>query len=147
MGKSTKSSLRMSWSDIIDRWTILIQKADFSENAQKELESLEKEIKKFFIENKSDLFEKIKASMRLGIINAKIWEQESFLRDEFKDDPGNIDPSKTEKEKLEIAGKRTFAIRNYNKKRIDVKNLINELTGDNKIIKVNHISENKNGDK
>ena len=114
--KPTNSNhLQYSLGDIIDRLTILTRKVfRGEEDAYKELEYLREGLNK-----ESYPGDIILACIRLAHQNWAIWDLENDIRKEG-------DP--VTKFGLEEIGRRAMKIRDYNKKRIQYKNDLNQLS-------------------
>ena len=144
----------MKVSDVLDRWTILKMKARYDESAKRELALYDKEI--------LTLLQKDITSIRpgettrmgslsfLGLMadlmeaNAKTWENESAIRNEYISDPANNANIRTGKERsmsIEEIGKRALSIRHYNKQRVEAKAKIDVLFGQIPDRKVDHASQ------
>jgi len=137
--------MQMKESEILDRWTILLQKARFDENAQKELLIFDEEVaeiisaslsNKYTSGNISDWNTRFqKHLMKLQEANAKIWVLEASVRKEFKNDP-----NARETLSMEEIGRRAIQIRNFNSLRIEAKKAINTFFGRISDNKVDHAS-------
>lgn len=112
--------------DVMDKLTILTRKLYFGlEDAVSEHRYLEKGLSAFGISGKL-----ITNVIRLAQMNFEIWNLEHEIRNGGED-----------KFTLEEIGRRALKIRDLNKKRIEYKNKITELTGiDHKEVKINHHS-------
>jgi len=144
--------MEMKVSDLLDRWTILRMKARYDDSAKKELIVFDQEVQKLF---KADLENYrpgemprtftstfLNALLSLQEANAKTWENESAIRNEYAKDPANtVKNFKSEQEYLIEVGRKALAIRDYNKIRISAKNLIDKLFGQIPDVKVNHASQ------
>lgn len=116
--------MEISLGDLADRYSILKLKTERTDaNCKEELNAILQEIK-----DNSQLTSFID---RLYEVNGQIWDLESDIR---KGKEGILG--------LEEVGRRAIAIRNFNNKRVSIKNEINTLfkTGYTEI-KVDHASE------
>ena len=96
--------------DVIDKLSILNMKVYFGdESSISEHRYLEQSLKSYGIDGKI-----ITNAMRLMFMNRMIWELENEMRNGGEDRLG-----------LEEVGKRAVKIRDFNKKRIEYKNIIN----------------------
>jgi hypothetical protein len=116
---------KQSLGDSLDRLTILARKVFFGEeDAYKEL--------KYIMDNIPN-GKLLLATVRLNMMNVEIWNLENEIRK--CGDP-------VSKLGLEEIGRRAMLIRDYNKKRIQYKNDINELDGSSfKEFKIKHRSQ------
>lgn len=120
--------INMPIGDAIDRLSILIRKIFFGEeDAYKEQQYIERCLNESGYDGTL-----LVASIRLALQNFEIWNLENEIR--RLGDP-------VEKLGLEEIGRRAMAIRDHNKKRIQYKNDINELTGGFKEFKIKHRSQ------
>lgn len=111
--------------DVIDKLSILSMKIYFGdESSISEHRHLEKSLKSYGVEGKI-----LTNTLRLMFMNRMIWELENEMRNGGEDKLG-----------LEEVGRRAIKIRDFNKKRIEYKNIINTLSGDFTERKVNHRS-------
>lgn len=111
--------------DLVDRMTILTMKVYFGdEQSISEHRYLEQGMMAFRLPGKL-----ITNIMRLQLMNRLIWELENEIRKGGEDKFG-----------LEEVGRRAVRIRDLNKKRIEYKNLINELAKGFKETKIAHRS-------
>jgi predicted nucleic acid-binding Zn-ribbon protein len=113
-------------ADIIDRYTILLLKSERapSEEVNKELEIYEEEARKVSRDISKFVTE-------LYSINSKIWDLEADIR-----------KGKEKVLGLEEVGRRAILIRDYNKKRVALKNEITQVFGDGFLeVKNDHASE------
>jgi hypothetical protein len=123
--------MEMRKSDVLDRWTILLMKGRLCDESKRELEQYEAEIRGWL---SSGLFDApdggviIESLVRLGMANARIWEQEAAIR-------GGDNLT------LEEVGKRALLIREYNKDRVQARQAIDACFGQIQDVKVNHASE------
>jgi len=135
----------MKKSEVLDRWTILLQKARFDENARKELDLFDGETNEIISITLSNKYTSgnindwnmrfLKHLMQLQEANAKIWVLEASIRREFKNDPlANQDLIMSE------IGTRALQIRDINSLRIKAKKAIDEFFGEIPDVKVNHAS-------
>jgi len=117
--------IKMSISEIADRLSICLLKQERTdEDLREEIELYETEIKKY-----SNIQEYI---TQLYEINGEIWQLEADIRRGREEELG-----------FEEVGRRALLIREWNKKRITVKNQIVEDYGEGfKDIKINHASNN-----
>ena len=115
--------IKMSISEISDRLSICRLKQErTSEDLREEIKLYENEVGKYVGVDKY--------IHQLYDINGEIWDLEASLRQGKDNELG-----------LEEIGRRAIKIRNWNRKRIAVKNQIVELTGEGfKDIKINHVS-------
>jgi len=132
--------MQMKESEVLDRWTILLQKARFDNNAQKELLLFDEEVAEIIsnslhnkgigedVRNWNKRF--LKHLMKLQEANAKIWVLEASIRKEFK-----TDPTAQETLSMEEIGRRALQIRDFNSLRIEAKKDIDAF--------FNRISDNK----
>lgn len=141
--------MEMKVGDFFDRYTILLQKAEFDKSAQTELVRFEEELRLILLNEINAMvggiqerpvgllsLEFIKSLCSLSIANAKIWENEAAIKAEYSDDP-----SANQKLSLEQVGSRTLVIRKHNKRRITSKSSIDKMFGNVPDKKVNHASE------
>lgn len=144
----------MKVSDILDRWTILKMKARYDETSKKELALYDAEISTLIAADAKALrpgeTSRTTSLSFLSIIadlmeaNAKTWENESAIRNEYLQDPANNCKMRTGKERpmsLEEIGKRALAIREHNKQRVAAKAKIDQLFGQLPDRKIDHASE------
>lgn len=144
----------MKVSDVLDRWTILKMKARYDEAAKKELSLYDAEVAMLLkSESKSLRPDEVGRTSSLTFFsaiaelmeaNAKTWENESAIRNEYIQDPANNANIRTGKEhamSLEEIGKRALAIRTHNKQRIEAKARIDLLFGQIPDRKVDHASQ------
>ena len=111
--------------DIIDRMSILTMKIYFGNEASiSEHRYLEQGLSGYGINGKV-----VTNVMRLMLMNRLIWELENQMREGGEDKLG-----------LEEVGRRAVKIRDFNKKRIEYKNIVNELSRGFKEVKVQHRS-------
>lgn len=126
----------MKNSDVLDRWTILIMKSRFNDQAKQELKAYDLEvaaiIKRLEKQNQLPL---LKAICELQEANSKIWVLEASIRKEFKSDPLAIQHLS-----MEEVGKRAVQIRDFNSLRIAAKTNIDKIFKDIIDIKVDHAS-------
>ena len=134
-------------SDLIDRWLILIIKTKYDDNAKKELELYKKEVTDILYKNQDSvaLYGIIESIVELMEANARTWENESAIRNEFENDPSNthlmVEGKKLTLEQLSEIGRRALLIRSYNRLRINAKKKIDVEFGDIPDTKVNHVSQ------
>lgn len=141
--------MKMKNGDFFDRWTILLQKSRFDENAKSELAAFEEEMLSMIADELGRFHGVVPKAPNgmlstkflhdiamLSIANAKIWELEASIRQEHSDDPAAQKNLSTHE-----IGERTLQIRQWNKVRCQAKNSIDELFGDTPDTKVNHASE------
>jgi len=146
--------MQMKVSEVLDRWTILKMKARYDETARRELAEYDKEIITLLASNstvprpgemsKMASLTFISAMADLMEANAKVWENESAIRNEYMQDPANNCKIRTGNEhamSIEEIGKRALAIRQHNKQRIQAKARIDQLFGQLSDRKVDHASE------
>lgn len=127
----SRERLTHNIGDMVDRLSILSRKIYYGEeSAISEHRHLEKVIESLGIDGKL-----LTNTIRLTQMNFEIWN----LEHEFRKDGRPIDEIPVDE--LAIDGQRARKIRDFNRKRIEYKNLINELlkTGF-KETKVNHLS-------
>jgi len=111
--------------DLVDRLSILTMKIYFGqESAISEHRYLEQALPAFGVNGKM-----VTNVMRLMLMNRLIWELENEMRNGGEDRLG-----------LEEVGRRAIKIRDFNKKRIEYKNIISELSKGFKEVKVQHRS-------
>jgi len=111
--------------DLLDRLSILTMKIYFgSEGSISEHRFLEQSLPAFGINGKV-----VTNVMRLMLMNRLIWELENEMRNGGEDRLG-----------LEEVGRRAIKIRDFNKKRIEYKNLLSELERGFKETKIQHRS-------
>ncbi len=128
----------MKTSEVLDRLTILIMKAEFDDNAKKELDLFINELQLILSDNTGNttlLKELFIQTIKLSQANAKSWELEASIRKEFKKDR-----SATKNLSLEEVGKRTIAIRDFNKNRVESKKKIDILFNEIPENKIDHLS-------
>lgn len=116
----------MSTADLIDRYTILLLKADRigGPEIEEELEVFEEDVRRCPINITKYINE-------LHAVNSTIWHLEADLR-----------AGREGKLTLEEIGRRAIQIRDYNKKRLAIKNAITEQFKDGyKEVKKDHVSE------
>jgi hypothetical protein len=128
-------------SDIADRFAILAMKAKYSPDAEKELESYSDEMTVLLriADGNNLLREFLLAIVNLSESNAKTWENEAAIRNEYPADPASGGKP------LDFAeiGKRAVAIREHNKDRLEAKRKIDVLFGDVSDVKIDHASQDK----
>ena len=113
--------------EVMDKLTILSMKIYFGDEASiSEHRYLEKSLPCFGLHGKL-----IVNVIRLTLMNRMIWELENDLRKGLFDGDGQL----TE------YGRRAIKIREFNKKRIEYKNLINEIAKQFKEVKLQHRSQ------
>lgn len=123
MGKPT-----YNLGDVMDKLTILSMKIYFGDEASiSEHRYLEKSLESFGIDGKI-----VTNVIRLTLMNRMIWELENELR------KGLFDSDECLKEH----GKRAIKIRDFNRKRIEYKNIINGIAKHFKEVKLQHRSSN-----
>lgn len=111
--------------DLLDRLSILTMKIYFgSESSISEHRFLEQSLPAFGINGKV-----VTNVMRLMLMNRLIWELENEMRNGGEDRLG-----------LEEVGRRAIKIRDFNKKRIEYKNILSELERGFKEVKIQHRS-------
>lgn len=112
--------------DVIDKLTILTRKIYFGEEAAiSEHRYLEQCLDYWGLPGKV-----ITNSIRLSQMNFEIWNLENDIRKGGEDKLG-----------LEEVGRRALKIRDYNRKRIEYKNLLNEIGKPGfRETKINHLS-------
>jgi hypothetical protein len=112
--------------DLIDRLSILTMKIYFgSEDAISEHRYLEQGLASFGVHGKM-----VTNVMRLMLMNRLIWELENEMRKDGGEDRLG----------LEECGRRAIRIRDFNKKRIEYKNIITEIAKGFKECKIQHRS-------
>jgi hypothetical protein len=137
--------------DLLDKWTILVQKAKFDEVARRELGLVEEEIAGmirnellFLLGAKegrppgmlSVAF--LRSLVLLAIANGKSWENEAAIRKEY---PGDL--AAMQELSLAEIGRRAIIIREHNKDRVEAKNAISTMFGQLPDNKVDHTSGGK----
>lgn len=117
--------IKMPISEIADRYSICLLKSErTNENMKSELEIYEKELKHY----NGNVFHYVD---KLYEINGEIWSLESDIRKGREEELG-----------LEEVGRRAIKIREWNKKRVAIKNQMVDLFEEGfKDIKVNHGSD------
>lgn len=149
--------MEMKISDLLDRWTILKMKARFDESANKELLLFDNEYRELAKKDiasampgetpKTASLTFISTLLELMESNAKIWELEAAIRQEYNSDPASrsmvVGSSAVERTpaQYEAIGRRSIIIRDLNKIRVDAKKKIDQLFGQIPDIKVNHASQ------
>lgn len=139
--------MQIKTSDFFDKWLILIIKAKYDENAKKELELYKKEVIGILYKKQDSvaLYGIIESIVELMEANARTWENESSIRNEFENDPSNthfmVEGKKLTIEQLSEIGRRALLIRSYNRLRINAKKKIDVEFGDIPDTKVNHASQ------
>lgn len=128
MPKSPKEQPVYNIGDLVDRLSILSRKIYFGEEiAISEHRYLEKLLEEAGLPGKL-----ITNVIRVTQMNIEIWNLEHEMR---KCAEGTANTS------LEEVGRRAIKIRDLNRKRIEYKNLINDIAGNNfRETKVNHLS-------
>jgi hypothetical protein len=123
--------MKMSISDILDRYSIAILKKERGNaNNDIEINDLFEEIEKYRIKNPDVISEYIEKFIS---INGLIWDLESDIRKGLENILG-----------LEEVGRRALKIREYNKIRVGYKNnLVSVFDEGYKDIKINHVSEDE----
>jgi len=112
--------------ELFDRYAIACVKWDRTQANQHELEFYQQQI-----DNEFNLLEVQHYVDKLKEIHNKIWDLEWQLRQGLEDELG-----------YEIIGRRAVEIRNYNNKRVEIKNRIAEhFNSKVKEIKINHLSQ------
>lgn len=110
----------------MDKLSILSMKIYFGDEASiSEHRYLERSLESFGVNGKI-----ITNVIRLTLMNRMIWELENELRKGLFDSDAQ----------LAEHGKRAISIRDFNKKRIEYKNLINEVAKHFKEVKIQHRS-------
>lgn len=123
MSKPTKPIY--SLGDIIDRLSILSMKIYFGdEGSISEHRYLEQGLKAYGINGKI-----VTQAVRLTLMNRFIWELENEMRNGGEDRLG-----------LEEVGRRAIKIRDFNKKRIEYKNILSQISKGFKESKIQHRS-------
>jgi hypothetical protein len=130
--------MEMKISEVLDRWTILLMKAKFDDTAKKELEIYDGAITNLLTLEKTSNITFLKILLELMEGNAKIWEQEAGIRNEFPKDPSSVGVD--QKNYSEI-GRRAILIREHNKNRVQAKAKIDKLFNQLPDVKVGHASE------
>ena len=117
--------IRMPVSEIADRYSICLLKSErTSENMKDELDLYEKELREY----NGNIFHFVD---QLHEINGEIWQLESDIRKGREKELG-----------LEEVGRRAILIREWNKKRVAIKNQMVDFFSEGfKDIKVNHGSD------
>lgn len=118
--------MEMRKSDVLDRWTILLMKAQHSEESRKELEQYSREAGN--IMGAHDFGEIIEPLVRLAIANARTWENEAAIR-------GGEEMPDAE------VGRRAKIIRAHNKDRVKARQEIDKHFGEIPDVKVDHASQ------
>lgn len=147
--------MEMKVSDVLDRWTIVRMKARFDKDAKKELESYDAEVQALIKKDNANaapgFATKMSSHTFLGYMmelmeaNAKIWENEAAIRNEYKDDPANHivragSPPDGKVFDYEKIGQRALIIRDLNRQRVAAKSKIDKLFGQISDNKVDHAS-------
>ena len=125
--KELSEVIPMPISEIADRYSIALLKAQRTDaDMEEELATYKKVLSK----HNGNIWEFVD---HLYEINGEIWNLEASLRS-----------GKEEKLGFEEIGRRAIEIRNWNRKRVSIKNQIVEITGEGFAdIKINHVSEEK----
>jgi hypothetical protein len=135
--------MEMKASEVFDRWTILLMKSKYNGDATAELAKYNEETQRLLFDVKlktpMETWKLLYEAVILGEANAKIWENEAAIRNEFADDPANNGSSLS----LEEIGRRALAIRGHNATRVACKKEIDALYGEIPDCKVDHASEEK----
>jgi len=129
--------MKVKYSDLFDRWTILLMKAEVDETAKLELSTYQVEILRSIADcpvgRMRDLFPAI---VGIAMANAKIWGCEAAIRMECPKDPAAGGPAPD----LREIGRRALEIRSYNKLRLKAKAEIDDIFGEFRDKKVDHAS-------
>lgn len=115
--------------DLIDRLSILTMKIYFGdEQSISEHRYLEQGLEGYGIDGKI-----ITNSIRLALMNRLTWEQEHDSRKDMRDE------SDLSEEELVRLGRINVRVRNFNRKRIEYKNILNDLQKDGERFKENKV--------
>jgi len=132
--------MEMNEGEVFDRWTILKMKRRFDQKAESEFRRFDEEVMALLTAKRygsqKEMTDLVNHMVDLMEANAKIWNLEASLRQEFKDDPNNTGEV-TDAE----FGRRAKAIREHNKLRVEAKAKIDRLFGRVPDVKVNHASQ------
>lgn len=126
--KTLEDKTTANVGEMIDKLSILSRKIYFGEeNAISEHRHIEKQLDNLSIDGKL-----VTNTIRLTQQNIEIWLLEHEMR-KIAEGSGNMT--------LEEVGKRAIKIRDLNRKRIEYKNIINDLVGNMfRETKINHLS-------
>ena len=124
--------MEMTRGEMIDKFTILAMKAKYSTKMATLFNRYYKEIIQL-----KDSIVILPMIIDLAQVNAKIWENEAKIREEFTSDPAMQGAPLS----FEGVGRIALLIRGYNKERVELINQINEYFGDPNEIKINHVAE------
>lgn len=126
--------MRMKFSDVADRWTILRMKARLDEDARRELAKFDDEVRTMIaLTAGGALHRLLDAVLTLMEANSKIWILEASIRREYAADAG-------EELDLREVGRRALKIREINGQRVRAKQDIDEMLGDVPDRKTEHAS-------
>lgn len=112
--KKRFATTEMTPGEFFDRFTIILQKSNFSKDYEKRVEEYIEILKKNSFNG-----EFLKILCKLQIININIWHLETQLRSGKEGELGLME-----------IGKRAIMIRNYNKERTNLSNELNILFGE-----------------
>ena len=108
------ATTKMTPGEFFDRFTIILQKSNFSEEYKKRIDDFIK-----ILEGNNINGRLLEIVCQLQIVNINIWHLESQLR---KGEEGELG--------LREVGKRAIQIRNYNRERTKLSNALNILFGE-----------------
>jgi hypothetical protein len=128
----------MKKSDVLDRWTILLMKAQKDPRAKAELEQYDQEVRSMLATAGIRVlspFDLTRTIVLLMEANAKIWAKESALRAGSSSDGSDTGMT------FQEIGVTALEIRELNKLRVGAKQAIDEMYGELPDVKVEHASQ------
>jgi hypothetical protein len=121
----------LSLGDVVDKLSILSMKIYFGDEASiAEHRYLEKSLTAYGVNGKV-----VTQVIRMTLMNRLIWEMENEMRKDARE------MEELSIEDLAIDGKRARKIRDFNRKRIEYKNILNEISRGFREIKIQHRSQ------
>lgn len=126
----------MSKADVLDKYSILAMKVRHDAALIPMFKEYEAEAAKIIHKATGKSGEVLTAVAKLVEANAKIWQLEAKIRDEFKNDPENNGDAMT----FEEVGAAALLIRRHNGMRIEAKNEIDKFFGQIPEPKIDHAS-------
>ena len=144
--------IEMSPGEVFDRYTILRMKSVAIKDPalRTEVSKFSKEVERIFesdlptnnVNIKLNRWNLTKFLLEIMEANAKIWVLEAAIRQEVRGDPEARPPNTPNGDlSYEEIGRRTIAIRDYNRRRVAAKGSIDKLFGVFPDVKVDHASE------
>lgn len=128
--------MQMSKADVLDKYSILAMKVRHDAALIPMFKEYEAEAARIIHKATGKSGEVLTAVAKLIEANAKIWQLEAKIRDEFKDDPENNGDAMT----FEAVGAAALLIRRHNALRIAAKNEIDKFFGQVPEPKIDHAS-------